>query len=61
MVLSSEAASELIRSRRARGPIEVAGRLDLTEFDGDHLPGGLRCYELDASGSQLMGAFASPW
>ncbi|HYG33206.1 MAG TPA: hypothetical protein VEC99_00390 [Clostridia bacterium] len=53
MVYSAEAASELIRTGRVRGPIKVSGRLDLTNFEGDHLPPGLHCYELDASGSQL--------
>ncbi|HWI58139.1 MAG TPA: hypothetical protein VNZ22_12995 [Bacillota bacterium] len=53
MVLSAEAASELIRSGRVREPLEVAGRLDLTKFEGERLPAGLHCYELDASGSQL--------
>jgi hypothetical protein len=31
----------------------VPGRLDLTKFDGESLPEGLHCYELDASGSRL--------
>jgi hypothetical protein len=53
MVHSADEAAKLIRSGRGRGPIEVAGRLDLTKFEGERLPSGLRCYELDASGSQL--------
>jgi hypothetical protein len=53
MVLSPEEASKAIRSGRVRGPIEIPGRLDLTNFAGEGLPAGLHCYELDASGSQL--------
>jgi len=53
MVISPEKADELIRARRVNGSLEVAGRLDLTKFDGDCLPRGLHCYELDASDSQL--------
>ena len=53
MVVSSAEASAMIRSGRARGPLEVTGRLDLTKFEEQSLPAGLHCYELDASGSQL--------
>jgi len=53
MVLSPEEAGEAIRSGRLRGPVEVPGRLDLSNFTGDHLPAGLHCYELDATGSHL--------
>jgi hypothetical protein len=53
MVLSSKDASAALRSGQVRGPIEVAGRLDLTKFEREELPSGLHCYELDASGSQL--------
>ncbi len=54
MLLSPEAAGEAIRSGRKLDAIEVAGRLDLTKFAGTELPAGLRCYELDASGSELI-------
>src|SRR5438552_3849196 len=53
MVLTPEEAGEVIRAGRALGPVRVSGRLDLTKFDGERLPAGLDCYELDASGSQL--------
>src|SRR5262245_20672659 len=53
MVLSPEEAGKAIRSGRQSGPIEVPGRLDLNNFDCSELPSGLRCYELDATGSQL--------
>ena len=53
MVLSPEEAGEAIRSGRQSGPIEVSGRLDLTNLDRPELPSGLRCYELDASGSKI--------
>ena len=55
MVLSAKEAADMIRSGRVREPLEVSGRLDLTKFEGDRLPAGLHCYELDASGSHLTG------
>lgn len=53
MVLSPDKASEAIRSGRVRGPVQVPGKLDLTNFDGENLPAGLHCYEMDASGARL--------
>jgi hypothetical protein len=53
MVLSPEKASEAIRSGRVRGSVHVPGKLDLTNFDGESLPAGLHCYELDARGSRF--------
>jgi hypothetical protein len=53
MVLSPEEAAKMIRSRHVTEPLSVTGRLDLTQFNGEHLPPGLHCYELDASGSKL--------
>ncbi len=53
MILSPAEASEAIRSGRMRGAVRVHGRLDLTSFEGEHLPAGLHCYELDASGGRL--------
>src|SRR5262245_50205221 len=54
MLLLPEKASALIRAERVQGPIEVSGRLDLSKFDRPQLPAGLHCYDLDASGSQLV-------
>ena len=53
MALSPEEAADAIRSGQFQGPVQVSGRLDLTKFDGESLPAGMHCYELDASGSQL--------
>jgi hypothetical protein len=55
MVLAPEEAAEAIRAGRKLGSVRISGRLDLTKFDGERLPAGLHCYELDASGSQLTG------
>ena len=53
MVLSPEEAGEAIRSGRMRLPVQIPGRLDLSNFAGESLPTGLHCYELDAKGSHL--------
>ena len=53
MVLSPEEAAKAIKSGRLRGPVQVSGRLDLTDFSGAELPAGLHCYELDATNSRL--------
>jgi hypothetical protein len=55
MVLGPEEAAEAIRSNRILEPIRVSGRLDLSNFEGETLPAGLHCYELDARGSKLTG------
>jgi hypothetical protein len=52
-MVTAEQAGEAIRAGRQLGPVRLPGRLDLTKFDGKHLPSGLHCYELDASGSHL--------
>jgi len=54
MVLAPVEAAKAIRSGQALGPVQVPGRLDLSNFEGDTLPPGLHCYELDARGSQLV-------
>jgi hypothetical protein len=51
--LSPEEAADEIHSGRFRGPAKISGKLDLTNFQGETLPAGLHCYELDASGSSL--------
>ena len=53
MVHTPEAVAKAIRAKNDPGPVRVSGRLDLTKFEGDSLPAGLDCYELDASGSRL--------
>ena len=53
MVLSPQEAAKAIRAGKLRGPMTVSGRLDLTRFDGEALPSGLQCYDLDASESAL--------
>ena len=53
MILAPETAAELIGAGKVSGGVEVNGRLDLTNFPGTSLPSKLRCYELDASGSNL--------
>ena len=53
MILAPETAAKLIGAGRLSGGVEVNGRLDLTNFPGTCLPSKLRCYELDASGSNL--------
>ncbi len=53
MILAPETAAKLIGTGRLRGAVELNGRLDLTNFHGTSLPSNLRCYELDASGSNL--------
>ena len=53
MDLTPEQAAEAIRAGRLRGPVTVSGRLDLQKYEGHGLPAGLRCYEIDASGSRL--------
>src|SRR5688572_5443623 len=53
MILAPEMAAEFIGARKLSGAGEVNGRLDLTNFPGESLPSNLRCYELDASGSNL--------
>ena len=53
MVLSPQDAAQAIRAGKLRGPATVSGRLDLTRFDGETLPSGLQCYDLDASESAL--------
>lgn len=52
-IVSPEEAGQAIRANRDLGPIHVQGRLDLSKFDGESLPAGIRCYELDARGSRL--------
>ncbi|MES2569803.1 MAG: hypothetical protein V4710_07065 [Verrucomicrobiota bacterium] len=51
--LSADEAAKAIRSAHPPGSMRVNGRLDLTKFQGNTLPGGLHCYELDASDSKL--------
>ncbi|MGV3771790.1 MAG: DUF6745 domain-containing protein [Verrucomicrobiales bacterium] len=46
-------AAKSIRAGRMLGPIHVNARLDLRGFEGDSLPPGLHCYELDLSGSNV--------
>ena len=53
MVLAPQEAARRIRSGQGSEPIQVAGRLDLSEFPGSQLPAGLHCYELDARGAKL--------
>jgi hypothetical protein len=53
MVLSPEEAAKAIKGGRLRGPVQVSGRLDLTDFIEEQLPAGLQCYELDATNSRL--------
>ncbi|MBC8008553.1 MAG: hypothetical protein H7067_00475 [Burkholderiales bacterium] len=52
-IVSPEEASQTIRAGRDLGPIHVQGRLDLAKFDGESLPAGIRCYELDVRESRL--------
>lgn len=51
--VSPDAAGQAIRAGRDLGPMHVQGRLDLSKFDGESLPAGIRCYELDARESRL--------
>jgi len=50
--LSPEDAACAIRAG-LREPLRVSGKLDLSKFDGEELPPGLHCYDLDASNSKL--------
>lgn len=61
MIFPPETAADLIRSGRHPSAIEVRGRLDLTEFRGEQLPANLRCYELDASNSNITELAQDLW
>jgi hypothetical protein len=52
--LSPEDAADVIRAGGGIGPMRVSGRLDLKDMRVERLPSGLRCYDLDASGSRLQ-------
>lgn len=47
-------AAERIRRGDTPKSMRVGGRLDLTKFQGERLPAGLHCYELDASMSGIV-------
>lgn len=51
--IAPEKANQAIRAGQDMGPVHVQGRLDLSKFDRDSLPAGIRCYELDARESRL--------
>lgn len=53
-MLAPEKARAAVLAGEAREPIRVSGHLDLTGFDRSRLPAAIHCYELDASGSQLV-------
>jgi hypothetical protein len=53
MIWSPQEAAAEIRAGRVNAPMRISGRLDLTKFEGENLPAGLHCYELDVSNSNL--------